>query len=62
MSSTPERLVVSNTSPLLYLHQVGQLDLLRKLYKQIKIPSAVRDELLAGAEQGVSVPDLAALE
>jgi predicted nucleic acid-binding protein len=28
MSSTPERIVVSNTSPLLYLHQVGHLELL----------------------------------
>jgi predicted nucleic acid-binding protein len=62
MSSTPDRLVVSNTSPLLYLHQVGQLDLLRKLYGRIRIPSAVRLELEAGADQGVSVPDLEKLE
>lgn len=58
MSSTPDRLVVSNTSPLLYLHQVGQLDLMRKLYGRIWIPPAVRLELQAGLEQGVSVPDL----
>jgi predicted nucleic acid-binding protein len=62
MSSTPERIVVSNTSPLLYLHQVGHLDLLQKLYGRIKIPSAVRIELQAGAERGVSVPDVRALE
>lgn len=62
MSSTPDRLVVSNTSPLLYLHQVGQLDLMRKLYQRIWIPPAVRLELQAGAEQGVSVPDLGGLE
>jgi predicted nucleic acid-binding protein len=58
----PERLVISNTSPLLYLHQVGQLDLLLRLYDQVQIPPAVREELRAGAEQGVSVPDLGALE
>lgn len=58
----PERLVISNTSPLLYLHQVGQLDLLRRLYGQVQIPPAVRAELRAGAEQGVSVPDTRALE
>jgi uncharacterized protein len=61
MSSTPDRLVISNTSPLLYLHQVGQLDLMRKLYGRIWIPSAVRLELQAGLEQGVSVPDLGGL-
>lgn len=61
MSSTLERVVVSNTSPLLYLHQVGHLGLLRDLYGRIRIPSAVRTELQAGAEQGVSVPDLSAL-
>lgn len=61
MSSTPEQLVVSNTSPLLYLHQVGHIDLLRELYGRIRIPSAVRAELQAGAERGVSVPDLSAL-
>jgi predicted nucleic acid-binding protein len=57
----PERLVISNTSPLLYLHQVGQLDLLWRLYGQVQIPPAVREELRAGAEQGVSVPDIEAL-
>jgi predicted nucleic acid-binding protein len=62
MSSTPERLVVSNTSPLLYLHQAGQLDLMRKLYGRIWIPPAVRLELRAGAEKGVAVPDLSELE
>lgn len=41
----PERVVVCNTSPLLYLHQVGQLELLKSLYQRIKIPSAVREEL-----------------
>jgi uncharacterized protein len=61
MSSTPERIVVSNTSPLLYLHQVGHLDLLRELYGRLQIPPAVRIELQAGAEQGVPVPDVQAL-
>jgi len=61
MPSTPERLVVSNTSPLLYLHQVGHLDVLRELYGRIRIPSAVQLELQAGVEQGVAVPDVQAL-
>jgi predicted nucleic acid-binding protein len=58
----PDRLVISNTSPLLYLHQVGHLELLPRLYGQIQIPSAVREELRAGAELGVAVPDIGALE
>jgi predicted nucleic acid-binding protein len=40
----PERLVISNTSPILYLHQVGHLDLLRRLYGTIQIPHAVELE------------------
>jgi len=34
----PDRLVISNTSPLLYLHQVGHLELLPRLYGQVRIP------------------------
>lgn len=58
----PDRLVISNTSPLLYLHQVGHLELLPRLYGQVRIPSAVQDELRAGAELGISIPDLSSLE
>ncbi|HSS76498.1 MAG TPA: DUF3368 domain-containing protein [Thermoanaerobaculia bacterium] len=58
----PDRLVISNTSPLLYLHQVGHLDLLWRLYGRIQIPLAVKKELMAGAELGVAVPDTSVLE
>jgi|SRR5436305_9683027 len=58
----PDRLVISNTSPLLYLHQVGHLDLLWRLYGQVQIPPAVEKELQAGAERGVAVPDANALK
>ncbi|HIK57112.1 MAG TPA: DUF3368 domain-containing protein [Synechococcales cyanobacterium M55_K2018_004] len=37
--------VVSNTSPILNLAIVGQLDLLRQQFGQIQIPPAVLDEL-----------------
>lgn len=53
-----ERLVVCNTSPLLYLYQVDQLGLLERLYGQINVPHAVRDELLAGKERGIPVPNV----
>lgn len=54
----PDRLVVSNTSPLLYLHQVGQLDLLRQLYGRVVVPTAVAEELAAGSHFGIEAPDL----
>ena len=58
----PDRLVISNTSPVLYLHQVGRLDLLWKLYGQVQIPQAVEAEIRAGTQQGIVVPDVSTLE
>lgn len=49
--------VVSDTSPLQYLFQLGLLDLLRELYGTVLVPEAVRDELLVGRPLGVAVPD-----
>ena len=53
-----DRQVVSNTSPLLYLHQIGQLDLLRQLYGRVVVPEAVASELARGAQLGIEVPDI----
>ncbi len=45
-------IVVSNTSPIVNLAVVGQLDLLRQLYNQVVIPEAVYHEIaVIGAEQ-----------
>jgi predicted nucleic acid-binding protein len=55
----PDRVVISNTSPLVYLHQIGQIGLLRSLYGQVIVPQAVQDELRAGEEIGFDVPELA---
>ncbi len=38
-------IVVSNTSPIFYLSTIGQLDLLRQLYDEIMIPTAVFNEI-----------------
>jgi hypothetical protein len=54
--------VIVNTSPLQYLHQVGQLDLFPKLFGRIIIPEAVVAELAAGRRLGVSLPEPEALE
>jgi predicted nucleic acid-binding protein len=48
--------VLCNTSPLLYLHQLGQLELLPALYQRITIPGAVAFELREGARLGHAVP------
>jgi uncharacterized protein len=52
----PDRLVITNTSPLFYLHQIDRLDLLQSLYGQITVPIAVQRELQAGKTQGLSIP------
>lgn len=50
-------LAISNTSPLLYLHQTGRIDLLKRLYGKIDLAPAVLSELRAGAVLGISVPE-----
>ena len=52
----PDGLTISNTSPLLYLHLAGQLNLLRDLYGTVCVPPAVEAELAVGAARGVDVP------
>jgi predicted nucleic acid-binding protein len=54
--------VIVNTSPLQYLHQIGQLHLFPKLFGHIIIPEAVEAELTAGRRRGISLPDPSALE
>jgi predicted nucleic acid-binding protein len=55
------REVVTNTSPLLYLHQLGKLDLLGLLYSRVLVPRSVVEELEAGKAGGYDVPDVASL-
>jgi len=51
-----------NTSPLLYLHQVRQLEILPKLYGTVIAPSAVEQELAVGRAIDIAVPDLNRLD
>jgi predicted nucleic acid-binding protein len=53
----PDRTVIVNTSPLLYLNMIGSCDLLHKIYEEVLTPPAVVDELRQGAEKGINVPD-----
>lgn len=49
---------IADTSPLQYLYQIGQLELLQKLYGGILVPTGVATELARGLELGASVPRL----
>lgn len=44
-------MVVSNTSPIINLAAIGQLDLLRALYDEVLIPDAVYREIARFEEQ-----------
>ena len=54
--------VISNTSPIFYLHRLRLLDLLQELYQKIVIPKAVVAELETGRRQGEDVPEIANYE
>ncbi len=54
--------VISDTSPLQYLHQLGHLDLLLSLYTSIIVPEGVVAELAAGHDRGISLPNLEGLD
>jgi predicted nucleic acid-binding protein len=49
--------VISNTSPLQYLHQPGLLHILPALTGCIIIPPAVLQKIAAGQAQGISLPE-----
>jgi len=49
--------VISNTSPLQYLFQLGMLHILPALAHHVIIPPAVADELRVGRESGMNLPD-----
>lgn len=53
--------VISNTTPLQYLHQIGQLDLIPRLCGAIRVPRAVVDELAAGHALGIDLPHVEAI-
>lgn len=52
------RLVVVNTTPLITLALIGQVELLRLLYTQVLIPLAVQAEVLVGGPSGIGIADL----
>jgi len=53
---------ISNTSPLLYLHRIGALDWLPRLFDRVLVPGAVVEELEAGQRRGYDAPGARCLE
>jgi uncharacterized protein len=51
-------MIITNTSPIYYLHQLGLLQLFEDIYGTVVTTSAVIQELNAGAAIGLSVPDV----
>lgn len=51
-------LVISNASPLFYLHRLRHLALLKEIYEGVVVPDAVARELAAGKDGGHEVPDI----
>lgn len=49
--------VICNTSPLQYLHQIRQLDILHTLVGRVVVSAAVVRELAEGRALGLSLPD-----
>jgi predicted nucleic acid-binding protein len=54
--------VICNTSPLQYLHQLGQLNVMKSLAGHLTVPPAVVAELAEGRARGVDLPDLSRLD
>jgi hypothetical protein len=53
--------VVTNTSPLLYLHRLRLIEVLPQLYTRVVVPTAVVRELAEGGRCGHDVPSPATL-
>lgn len=52
-----QRIVISNTTPIISLALVGHLDLLKKLYEEVVVPSAVAGEILAAGQLKTGVKE-----
>ena len=54
--------VICNTSPLQYLHQIGQLSIIPAFVRSIVVPPSVVVEIDAGIAKGLDLPQLANLK
>jgi predicted nucleic acid-binding protein len=55
-------MIIANATPLIYLHRIGKIELLRQLFDQVSIPNEVARELRMGHRGEPTIPDLAWIE
>lgn len=60
MPERPQRVVAANTTPIIALALISRLDLLQRLYGEVVIPPAVRDEVFAGGPAGIGSAEVRA--
>ena len=51
-------MIIANATPLIYLHRIGQLELLHQLFSQVTIPEEVAKELQIGQYGEATIPEL----
>ena len=56
------RVVVVNTTPIIALALIEQLDLLPRLYGRVVIPPTVQTDVLRGGAQGIGVTEIQTAE
>lgn len=57
MPST-KKIVVVNTSPIIYLSAINQISILKKLFQKVFIPDAVKREVLSGGKDSFGVREI----
>jgi len=50
--------IVLNTSPWIALSICGQINLLQKFFREVYMPIAVKEEIIAGGELGIGIKEL----
>ena len=55
-------MIIANATPLIYLHRIGKVDLLRQPFDQVSIPEEVARELWMGHRGEPTIPDFAWIE
>ena len=53
-----KNIAVVNTSPIIYLSSINQLSLFKKLFNEVYIPDAVKQEVLSGGRDSFGVKEI----
>lgn len=53
-----KNIAVVNTSPIIYLSAINQINLLKNLFSEIFIPEAVRREVLSGGKESLGTKEI----